>query len=109
VTIDYLRSQPEQPLLGDEILETIPNRDPSPDILIELEEQKLLLEKMKKDLTPREQFFMRLCFERDLPPAIIASILHISENNIYQLKNRVKEKLKKMVDEYRKNLKEGTS
>lgn len=109
ITIDYLRKKPEPPPLGDEMSKGIPNGNPSPDILIEIKEQKMILEKIKKGLTPRERFFAKLCYDLELPTADIVRILNITENNVYQLKNRVKEKMKKIVSRYYKDLKARTS
>jgi DNA-binding CsgD family transcriptional regulator len=57
---------------------------------------------MEKGLTPRERFFAKLCYDLDLSTADIARVLNITENNVYQLKNRVKEKLKNMLEKYYK-------
>jgi len=109
LTIDYLRKKQEPLQLDDGIDETIPNGNPLPDVLIEIKEQKMILEKIKKDLTSRERLFAKLCYDLELPTAEIVRILNITENNVYQLKNRVREKMKKIVGRYYKNLKTRTS
>ena len=109
LTIDYLRKKPDPLQSDDDIAETIPNGNPSPDMLIEIKEQKMILEKIKKDLTSRERLFAKLCYDLELPTAEIVRILNITENNVYQLKNRVRDKMKKIVGRYYKNLKARTS
>lgn len=102
VTVDYLRKQSKHlPLNGetgpDESLsEEIPDSNPLPDRIIELKDEKRLLQQIKKDLSSKERLFLELCYSRELPPARISKILNTTENNVYQLKNRIREKMKKM-------------
>jgi len=102
VTVDYLRKQPEHISLNrktgsdGELQDEIPDGSPLPDRVLELEEEERLFLQIKKELTSKERFFVELCYTRELPPTKIARILNITENNVYQLKNRVREKMKKI-------------
>ena len=102
VTIDFLRKQSEPLSLNGETgphgspKEEIPNGDPLPDQMIELKDEKRLFEEIKQGLTAKERFFLELYYSRELPTARIAKILNTTENNVYQLKNRIREKMKKM-------------
>ena len=103
VTIDYLRKQSEHPSLNGETEEEISlkekaaNGNPLPDELIEREEEKRVFEQIKATLTSRERLFVELYYSRELSPVEISRILNITENNVYQLKSRVREKMKNMV------------
>jgi len=104
VTIDFLRKQSESPSLNGKtseeisLREGITNGNPLPDMLIEMKEEKKIFQEIKKALTSKERFFVELCYSRELSPAKIAKILHTNENNVYQLKSRVREKMKKIAE-----------
>lgn len=104
VTIDYLRKQLEHPSLNGEtteeksLKETMTNGNPLPGELIELKEEKRIFEQIKSALISRERLFVELYYSRELSPTEIAKILNTTENNIYQLKSTVREKMKKMVE-----------
>ena len=103
VTIDYLRKESKHLLLdGDKVLPEdgeITNWDPLPDVLMELKQEREIFQKIKKLLTSREQLFIELYYTRELASSKIAAILKTTENNVYQLKNRIREKMKKIADE----------
>jgi len=105
-TIDFLRKQSDLlSLNGDtdeeiSLRERIANGNPMPDRIIELEEEKRIFEQMKRDLKPKEQLFVELYYCRELSPSGIAKILHITENNVYQMKNRIREKMKEIAEKY---------
>jgi len=102
VTVDYLRSQKESASLNggtpfeDSLKERIPNGNPLADCVMEMEEEKRLFQKIKEGLTSKERFFVELYYTRELSPATIAKILKTSENNVYQLKSRVRDKMKEI-------------
>ncbi len=53
-------------------------------------------ELIRTKLKPREKLFLRLFFEKELPISEIAAIMDLSANNVYVLKNRILEKIKKL-------------
>ena len=106
VTVDYLRKQSKYVSLDGETDETLAEREgianggPLPDTLIELKQEKEIFQQIKKLLTSREQLFVELCYTRELASSKIAAILKTTENNVYQLKNRIRQKMKKIADEF---------
>ena len=78
----------------------IADQNPLPSERVMKKEQRNIFKKIKCALNPREQFFIELCFQRELSNAEIANAMNISINNIYQLKHRIRDKLKGMVDKY---------
>jgi len=105
ITVDFLRKQPEHLSLDGEagsdgsLKDGIPDDNPLPDCLIEREQERALFDQVKNELTSKERLFVELCYSRDLPPSKIARMMNTTENNVYQLKNRVREKMKKLVAE----------
>jgi len=80
------------------------DQNPLPSERVMKKEQKNIFKKIKSALPPKEQLFIELCFERELSTAEIANAMNISENNVYQLKHRIRAKMKEMVDKFYKNL-----
>ncbi len=105
-TIDYLRKQSMKISLNGEAEDKIPLRDrlsngnPLPDEVLEQKEEKVIFEKIKEYLTPREQLFLELYYSRELPPSQISIILNTTENNVYQLKSLVRKKMKSIVGKF---------
>ena len=105
VTVDYLRKQSEHPSLNGEtasersLKEGMVNGNPLPDRVIELKDETRVFQQIKKELTSKERLFVELCYSRELPPAEIAKILNTTQNNVYQIKSRVREKMKKIAGE----------
>lgn len=103
-TIDFLRKQPGGLSLNGATAEEISlrkgirNGNPLPDDIIELKEEKEIIEQTKKTLTSKERFFVELYYSRELSPTKIARIMNTTENNVYQLKSRVREKMKKIAE-----------
>jgi RNA polymerase sigma factor (sigma-70 family) len=106
VTIDYLRKQSTGLSLNGETDDEIPLKDkltngnPLPDEMLEHKEEKVIFEQIKKGLTKRELIFLELYYSRELSPIEISRILNTTENNVYQLKNLVRKKMKKVVGKY---------
>jgi len=105
VTIDYLRKQSEHLSLNGEttaetsLKEGIADGNPLPDRVIELKDEKRVFQQIKKELTSKERLFVELCFSRELSTTRIAAILNTTQNNVYQIKSRVREKMKKIACE----------
>ena len=106
VTIDYLRKQSDHLSLNNEkderipLIESITNGNPLSDKLLELEEEKKIFEQIKKSLTSRELLFVELYYHHELSLTEISKILNTNENNVYQLKSRVREKMEKIVKKF---------
>lgn len=96
-TIDTIKKEGKAPGRGD-VFSTIADEFPLPDEIVEMKEQNVVFDKIKQGLRPREQLFLKLFYDRELSVSEIASILRITENNVYQLKSRVTLKMKKILD-----------
>ena len=102
-TIDYLRKQSKHLSLNGEtqeeisLKENIISENPLPSKLFEQEEEKRIFEQIKNDMSSTERLFIELCYCRELSSSEIAKTMNTSTNNVYQLKSRVREKLKKLV------------
>jgi RNA polymerase sigma-70 factor, ECF subfamily len=105
-TIDYLRKQSKHLSLNGEtqeeisLKENIINGNPLPSELFEQKEEKRIFELIKNDLTSTERLFIELYYCRELSSSEIAKTMNTSTNNVYQLKNRVRKKLKKLVENF---------
>ena len=82
------------------IKEKVANGNPLPGKLIELKEEKKIFEQIKESLTSKERLFVELYYSRELSPDETARIMNTTANNVYQLKNRVREKMKNMVEDF---------
>ena len=106
LTIDFLRKRKVTlSLNGDSDVEkklahTLTNESLSAPEKLEEEERRQIFAEIKKSLTPREQMFVELHYNRELPPRKVAKAMGSSLGAIYTLKNRVREKLKKMVNNF---------
>jgi len=101
ITVDFLRKQrnPAVSLNGNSDTETaiqtkLSNGGPDPASQVEMAEEKRLFENLKEQLKPREQLFLELCYIRELSAEDISRVLDIKVNNVYQMKNRIREKMK---------------
>ncbi len=99
MTIDHVKKEDPGPPANNHVWASIPDGGPLPDKMVEMKEENIVFEKIKEALNPREQLFLKLCYDQELPVAEIAKILHITENNVYQLKRRVTLKMKRIMDE----------
>ena len=73
---------------------SIPQAQPD-DELVSIEHDKILRE-LTKELNPNDRLFLKLYYEKELPPEEIAEILNLSVSAIYSKKNRITGKLKKI-------------
>jgi len=104
-TIDFLRRQKPNPvsLNGDTDLEEsiraqLSDSNPSPDQHVAEKEEKLLLAKARSQLKPREQLFVELYYVKELPAASVAQLLGITANNVYQMKSRIRSKIRRILE-----------
>jgi RNA polymerase sigma-70 factor, ECF subfamily len=108
ITVDFLRKQSIHLSLNGEteqersIKETIANGNPLPDEVIDQEEEKMIFDKVKSELNAREQLFVEFYYSRELSSAEVAKIMNITPNNVYQIKNRVRGKMRTTVEKYYK-------
>ncbi len=62
-------------------------------------EQHRQMEQAMAQLSPSEQLFVRYYFEDELEPEQIAQLMRISVNTVYSRKNKVREKLRRIVEQ----------
>jgi len=104
-TIDFLRKQKDHSISlngsSDQekaVRTQLTNGKPNPGEQMEQEEEWKLFESIKNSLNPREQLFIELYYVRELPVAEVAKTLNITENYVYQLKSRIRDKMKNKLE-----------
>ncbi len=77
------------------VIEKISNPQPLPEEELTDVEYGKILKQLIKGLNTNDLLFLKLYYEKELPPEEIAEMLNLTVNAIYSKKNRVREKLKK--------------
>lgn len=102
-TIDFLRSQRKHISMNDDsntrrpFIDTLPTNQVSFEKQIEFTETERAIKMAMDALPSSDKLFVKLHYEKELPPEEIASIMNISVNTVYSKKNRIKEKIKKIL------------
>lgn len=103
LAIDHLRKKKPMVSISERTYEQEAEKravDHDPVVFIEDDQKKKLLQKIIEDLPPRDRLFMKLFYFENVPPEEIARIFNSSVNAIYSrasyIKNKIKEKLKKI-------------
>jgi len=94
MTIDHLRKQRSSTSLED--LPTEPSRDGGQEMRID-EESLQYLRGVLEELSDKDKLLIELFYFKELHPEEIARLLNISVGAIYTRKNRIIEKLKKLI------------
>jgi RNA polymerase sigma-70 factor, ECF subfamily len=106
VTIDYLRkNRTHISLDGDseaekKLSQNMADEDALAPDLLEEEEQRRIFKEILDELTPRERMFVELYFRRELSPREVAEIMSTTLGAVYTMKNRIREKLTKIVTNF---------
>ena len=104
-TIDFLRSQKQHVSIDREedemspLMERIPDKELPVKEQLELSENERILKKAMDELPSSDRFFVKLYYEKELPPEEIANIMHVSVSAIYSKNNRIREKIKNILKE----------
>lgn len=104
-TIDFLRSQRSHVSINDDhddtqpLIEKISDTGTSFEEHLEEADTARALKEAIEELPSSDRLFMELFYEKELPPEEIADIMNVSVNTVYSKKNRVREKLKKILIE----------
>jgi RNA polymerase sigma-70 factor (ECF subfamily) len=104
-TIDFLRSQKQHISIDDDsdgaqpLVERLPDRSTSFEKQLDQSETSRALKEAIEALPSSDRLFMELFYEKELPPEEIAGIMNVSVNTIYSKKNRVREKINKILIE----------
>lgn len=102
--IDFIRSHKSNISLesasadGDDLIETLSNERELPDKSIEKLEWYQLLRGLIEGLSPKDRYLFELWVNQELPDREIAQILNLSIDSVYMRKNRLKEKLKAIIN-----------
>ncbi|MFV1951289.1 MAG: RNA polymerase sigma factor [Nitrospinota bacterium] len=102
-TIDFLRSQRKHISMNDDsnksrpFIDTLPNNQVSFEEQIESKETESAIKEAIDALPSSDKLFVKLHYEKELSPEEIANIMNISINTVYSKKNRIKEKIKKIL------------
>lgn len=105
IVIDHLRKQRSCISLDEADEKGLGLRDRLDDTSLRVEkgildaERWTLFRKALKKITPEERLLAVLVFQRHLPVEDIAAILKISRESVYTRKHRLKEKLRKILEE----------
>ncbi len=103
ITIDFLRGQKQHIPIDDDsddkqpLAERLPDRNTSFEEHLDQAETTRALREAIEELPESDRLFMDLFYEKELPPEEIATIMNVSVNTVYSRKNRVREKLQKIL------------
>lgn len=103
-TYDYLRThfrEPEQDPV--ELHSEHPDASANALDVILAQEQKQHFAQLQNNLPPREQQFLQLYLNEELPPEAIASTMQISLKTVYSKKAKIWHRLEALAEEYRFN------
>ncbi len=104
--IDYLRRYRRHRIVEEnretdrDAVYAVANDDPTPPDALEQDERRRILDDIVGNLTPREQLFVELYYRRELPARETAHLMHCTMGALYTMKNRIREKLRKLVDDF---------
>ncbi len=102
-TIDFLRVQKTEISIDDDtdetrpVIDTLHDRNPTAHEYIELSQTDKIVKESIEELPPSDRLFMELYYEKELPPEEIAEIMNVTVSTVYSKKNRVREKLKNIL------------
>ena len=96
MTINHIKKSKPIPSLDD--LPSKPSQKSRQELIIDKESQKNLSDIIEK-LPTDDKLLIELSYIRELPPAIVAQMLHISVGAFYTRKNRIVSKLKKIAND----------
>jgi len=101
--IDFLRGCKQHISLDDNsdhkqpLVDRLPDRNTSFEEELDRADTSRALKKAIEELPESDRLFMKLFYEKELPPEEIALIMNVSVNTVYSKKNRVREKLQKIL------------
>jgi RNA polymerase sigma-70 factor (ECF subfamily) len=102
-TIDFLRKQRQHIATDDESYTARPMhetlQDNAPSVLdhMEMSETKKIMKKAIDTLPSSDRLFMELYYKKELSPEEIARIMNVSVGTVYSKKNRIREKILKIL------------
>lgn len=94
-TIDFMRKS----IRWTSIEESPVVRADPPDEAVERADMERKMDSFIKELPPKEQLLIKLYYEKGLSPSEIASAMNLLIGTVYSMKNKIKEKVKKMASD----------
>jgi RNA polymerase sigma-70 factor (ECF subfamily) len=85
-----------------DVIEKVSNPQQQPDEELSEKEYGEAFKELINDLNANDMLFLKLYYEKELPPEEIAEILNLTVSTVYSKKNRIREKLIKIAK--KKNL-----
>ncbi|MFQ5963671.1 MAG: RNA polymerase sigma factor [Candidatus Scalinduaceae bacterium] len=79
-----------------DVIERVSNPQQQPDEELSEKEYGEIFKDLINDLNVNDVLFLKLYYEKELPPEEIAEILNLTVSTVYSKKNRIREKLKKI-------------
>lgn len=107
-TLNYIKKQKQHIPIEDnttdnmDVIEKVSNPQQQPDEELSKKEYGEVFKELINDLNANDMLFLKLYYEKDLPPEEIAEILNLTVSTVYSKKNRIREKLTKIAK--KKNL-----
>jgi len=102
-TVDFLRGQKQHISIDDDsddrqpLADRLTDRGTSFEDRLDEADTTRALKEAIEELPESDKLFMELFYEKELPPEEIAAIMNVSVNTVYSKKNRVREKLQKIL------------
>lgn len=100
-TIDYLKSKYRMSKMLDinspEVNEQLKVESESEEVVLDGEREEIF-ERAISQLSPEEINFVNLCFIKEIEPEKIAQMLGITVSSVYSRKNRIREKIRRIVE-----------
>jgi RNA polymerase sigma factor (sigma-70 family) len=82
---------------AEELLGSVPDPSPGPDAAAIGEEERRIFLELVEELSPREQLYLKLSCDRELPTDRIARMLGVSVPVVHQMKSRLTKRLREAV------------
>ena len=107
-TLNYIKKQKQHIPIEDnttdnvDVIERVSDPQQQPDEKLSEKESGEILKELVNGLNTNDMLFLKLYYEKELPPEEIAEILSLTVSTVYSKKNRIREKLQKIAK--KKNL-----
>lgn len=83
-----------------DLREKTTNGNPLPDEIFNQKEGKIIFEAIKSKLKAKEQLFIELYYCRELSTDEVSEIMNITQNNAYQIKRRIRDKMREIAKDF---------
>ena len=107
-TLNFIKKQKQHIPIEDnttdniDVIEKVSSPQQQPDEELSEKEYREVFKELTNELNANDMLFLKLYYEKELPPEEIAEILNLTVSTVYSKKNRIREKLIKIAK--KKNL-----